>query len=169
MPLPHDRADMKPCTIINVTSPLDYITLELDQVLQHCARQVANNPSDAPGCAIVDCSSLVPSALVPALYSLWITRVSSPSIFSHSCVCEHIRKQMTEGDGKVVMSIFNDTGGVGKVGEALAAGTFMVVFKKIDLEKIRCVPINFSTQEKRAIREYVDQCQSAEPSENADK
>lgn len=55
----------------------------------------------------------------------------------------------------MVISIFNDTGGYGKLGEALAAGTYMVVFKKIDSLKIQCVPVNFSTMEKIAIREYV--------------
>lgn len=53
------------------------------------------------------------------------------------------------------MSIFNDTGGYGEAGEALAAGTYMVVFKKVDAEMLRCVPVSFSTKEKNAIKEYL--------------
>jgi hypothetical protein len=55
------------------------------------------------------------------------------------------------------MSIFNDTGGHGKAGEALAAGTYMVVLKRIDVDKLRCVPVSLSSREKTAIREYVAQ------------
>jgi hypothetical protein len=52
------------------------------------------------------------------------------------------------------MSIFNDTGGYGNAGEALAAGTYMVVLKRVDVEKLRCVPVSFSSKEKNAIEEY---------------
>jgi hypothetical protein len=45
---------------------------------------------------------------------------------SLTCIGEHIRKQLVE-HSKVVMSIFNDTGGYEEFGEALAAGTYMVV------------------------------------------
>lgn len=52
------------------------------------------------------------------------------------------------------MSIFNDTGGYGGAGEALAAGTYMVVLKRVDGERERCVPVSFSSLEKRVVREY---------------
>jgi hypothetical protein len=82
------------------------------------------------------------------LYAIWITPVKTPSLFSLTCVGE---------DGKVVMSIFNDTGGYGESGEALAAGTDMVVLKHIDVEKLRCVPVNLSLGKNIAVREYVAQ------------
>jgi hypothetical protein len=156
MPEMDDRAHEKPCIIIHTTSPIESTTLQLDDLLQRFARQAERNPSNAPGCAIVDCSSLVTNTPKPALFAIWITRVSTSGLFSLTCVGEHIRKQLVE-NGKVVMSIFNDTGGYGEAGQALAAGTYMVVFKRINNVKLQCVPITFSTKEKNAIKEYISQ------------
>jgi hypothetical protein len=39
-----------------------------------------------------------------------VTRVSTPGLFSHSCVGCHLRKQFDTA-AKLVMSIFNDDGG----------------------------------------------------------
>ena len=156
-----DRAHEKLCPVIHHTSSIHGTALQLDNLLEHLARQADSNPLEASGAAIVDCSNLIPIAPVPALCSLWVTRVSTPSVFSLTCVGEHIRNQLREKRGKIVISIFNDTGGYGKFGEALAAGTYMVVFKKIDIEKLQCVPINFSAREKKAMKEYLSQCQSS--------
>jgi hypothetical protein len=153
-----DRAHEKLCTIINPGLPLQVTTLQLDEMLQKLARQAEQTPHEAPGSTLVDCSCLAPNVLTSALYSLWITRVSTPGLFSLTCVCEHIRNQMID-NGKVIMSIFNETGGYGEAGEALAAGTYMVVFKRIDTAKLRCVPVSFSTMEKKAIGEYLLQYQ----------
>jgi len=149
-----DRAHEKPCVVITSMSPIQCTKFKLETLFQDLARQTRSSPAAAPHFSIVDCSSLVPGAAKPALYLLWITRVSTPGIFSVTCVGEHIRKQMVEG-GRTVMSIFNDTGGYGEAGEALAAGTYMVVFKKVDAEMLRCVPVSFSTKEKNAIKEYL--------------
>jgi hypothetical protein len=151
-----DRAHEKLCTIIHATSPLQCTTLQFDALLQRLSSQSVDNPTEPPGSTIVDCSSLIPDALTPTLYATWVTPVRTPCIFSLTCVGEHIRKQLVE-HGKVVMSIFNDTGGHGKAGEALAAGTYMVVLKRIDVDKLRCVPVSLSSREKTAIREYVAQ------------
>jgi hypothetical protein len=156
MPAMDDRAHEKLCTIIHPTSALQDTTLQLDALLQRLSSQAADNPTNPPGCTIVDCSSLLPDCPPPALYAVWVTPVKTPSVFSLTCVGEHIRKQLLE-HGKVVMSIFNDTGGYGESGEALAAGTYMVVFKRIDIEKLRCVPVSLSSGEKSAVREYVAQ------------
>ena len=59
------------------------------------------------------------------------------------------------------MSIFNDAGGKGEG----AAGTYMVVFKRIDAESLKCVPVNFSSREKNAIKNYVAKFQELD--ENA--
>ncbi|PVH94425.1 hypothetical protein DM02DRAFT_191429, partial [Periconia macrospinosa] len=155
-----DRAHEKLCTIINPGLPLQVTTLQLDEILQKLARQAEQIPCEAPGSTIVDCSCLTPNVVTSALYSIWITRVSTPGLFSVTCVCEHIRKQMIE-NGKVIMPIFNETGGYGKAGEALAAGTYMVVLKRIDTAKLRCVPVSFSTMEKKAIGEYLLQHHSS--------
>jgi len=159
-----DRAHEKPCVVITSMSPIQCTKFKLDTLFQDLARQAGSSPAAAPHFSIVDCSSLVPAAPKPALYLLWITRVSTPGLFSVTCVGEHIRKQMVE-DGRTVMSIFNDTGGYGEAGEALAAGTYMVVFKKVDVEKLRCVPVSFSTREKNAIKEYLAQYQFAATAE----
>jgi hypothetical protein len=156
MPAMDNRAHEKPCILIHPTSPIQCTTLQLDALLQRLSGQAAANLTEPAGCAIVDCSSLIPNAPTPALYSMWVTPVGTPSVFSLTCVGEHIRNQLVD-ESKVVMSIFNDTGGYGKSGEALAAGTYMVVFKRIDLEKLRCVPVNFSSKEKNIVREYVAQ------------
>jgi hypothetical protein len=161
MPALDDRAHEKPCIIIHPTSPIHCTTLQLDALLQQLCSQTFENLAEPPGCTIVDCSSLVPNAPTPALYSMWVTPVSTPSVFSLTCVGEHIRNQLVE-QNKVVMSIFNDTGGYGNAGEALAAATYMVVFKWIDLEQLRCVPVNFSSREKNAIKEYLSQIQPEE-------
>jgi hypothetical protein len=151
-----DRAHEKPCTIIHPKSALHYSTLQLDVLLQRLSVRAADNPTDPPGCTIIDCSSLLPDCSPPALYAIWVTPVKTPSVFSLTCVGEHIRKQLVE-HGKVVMSIFNDTGGYGESGEALAAGTYIVMLKRIDVDKLRCVPVNLSSGEKTAVREYVAQ------------
>ena len=90
------------------------------------------------------------------MYCLWITPVSTPSIFSLSYTCEHLRNQLVEGN-KVAVSVFNETGGEGE--NAVGAGTYLAVFKWIDLVKYRCVPVNFSTPEKKAIDQYILQQQ----------
>jgi hypothetical protein len=153
MPAMDDRAHEKLCIIIHPTSPIACTTLQLDALLQRLSSQTTDNLVSAPGCMIVDCSSLIPNVPKPTLYSIWVTPVSTPSVFSLTCVGEHIRNQLIKQD-KVVMSIFNDTGGYGNAGEALAAGTYMVVLKRVDVEKLRCVPVSFSSKEKNAIEEY---------------
>ena len=60
------------------------------------------------------------------------------------------------------MSIFNDTGCYVESGEALAAGTYTVVLKRVNVEKSKCVPVSFSTLEKRAVNDYLLQFQSAQ-------
>jgi hypothetical protein len=165
MPAMDDRAHEKPCIIVHPTSPIQCTTLQLDALLQRHCNQAAANLPEPTGCMIVDCSSLAPNAPTPVLYSMWITPVSTPSVFSLTCVGEHIRKQLVQ-QSKVVMSMFNDTGGYGKAGEALAAGTYMVVFKQIDLDHLRCVPVNFSSKEKDAIKKYLSQTRTeAKPGE----
>jgi hypothetical protein len=52
------------------------------------------------------------------------------------------------------MSIFNDYGISGVGGEEdVVARTCMIVFKRIDVEKMRCVPFTFRRGSK-AIKEY---------------
>jgi hypothetical protein len=163
-----DRAHEKACVVITPTSPIQCTILQLDTLFHNLAHQVEHYPIEAPSCSIVDCSSLVPDSPKPALYLLWITRVSTPGLFSLTCVGEHVRNQLVEG-AKVVMSIFNDTGGYGDSGEALAAGTYMAVFKKVDVEKLRCVPVSFSTGEKFAIKEYIARVRSPVAAEERDE
>jgi hypothetical protein len=154
-----DRAHEKPCILISVGHQTTY---QFDSLLHQLALEVARSPQVTPFSRIVDCSRLIANALSqPALYMFWISRVGTPGLFSLTCVCEHVRKQMVEG-AKTVMSIFNDTGKEGDSGDAVAAGTYMVVFKKIDVEKMRCVPVSFSTKEKNAMRYYVEKFPSGE-------
>lgn len=152
------RAHEQPCRVIHPTIPLHFATHQLDQILQEHARHAEKNPSEAPSSALVDFSSLIPGASQPVLYTMWITRVSTPSLFSLTCVCEHLRNQLID-NGKAGMSIFNDTGGYGESGEALAAGTYMVVLKRVDVERLRCVPVNLSSLEKKVVKEYLVHCQ----------
>jgi hypothetical protein len=151
-----NRAHEKPCTIIHPTSDPQHTTLQLHGLLHRLSSQAANNPTDPPGCTIVDCLSLLPDCPPPSLYAIWTTPVKTPGLSSLIYFGEHIRKQLIE-HGKVVMSIFNDTGGYGESGEALTAGTYMVVLKRIDVGKLRCVPVNLSSGEKSAVRKYVAQ------------
>jgi len=156
MPAMDDRAHQKPCTIIHPPPHPDRSTIQLDTLYSSLAHRAAITPDHAPGTTIVDCSSLVaPSTEKPALYCVWVTRVSTPGTFSITCVGEHLRKHFVE-DEKVIMSIFNDSGIDGDGEEDVGAGTYMVVFKKIDVEKIRCVPVSFSTLEKKAVKEYIE-------------
>lgn len=148
------RAHEQPCHVIHPRLPLHFTTSPLDQILQEHARQAEERPVGAPSFTLIDCTSLLPKASQPALYTMWITRVSTPSLFSLTCVCEHLRNQLVE-NGKVVMSIFNDTGGYGEAGEALAAGTYMVVMKRVDVEKLRCVPVGLSSLERKVVKEYM--------------
>jgi hypothetical protein len=69
-------------------------------------------------------------------------------------VREKLRSQLTE-DGKVATSIVNGTGDYGEAGEALAAGTYMVVLKRVDVDKLRCLPVSFSTLEKKVAKGYL--------------
>ncbi|KAK7189674.1 uncharacterized protein CC84DRAFT_1176743 [Paraphaeosphaeria sporulosa] len=158
------RAHEQPCHVLHPTLPLHIATQTLDQILQEHARRAEGRPSEAPGFTLVDCSSLIPGASQPVLYTMWITRASTPSLFSLTCVCEHLRNQLVE-NGKVVMSIFNDTGGYGEAGEALAAGTYMVVLKRVDVERLRCVPVSLSSLEKKVVKEYMVHCQSSSSSD----
>jgi hypothetical protein len=160
-----DRAHEKPCTILHLTSPVSSTTMQLDALLQRLSNVASKCSTEPTGCTIVDCSSLISNTPPPALYAMWVTPVSTPSVFSLTCVGEHIRQQLIE-NGKVVLSIFNDTGGYGEAGEALAAGTYMVVFKRIDNEKLRCVPLNFSSKEKNAIKEYFALCQTKDKNQD---
>jgi hypothetical protein len=159
MPAMDDRAHEKPCTIIHPPPPPHGTTIQLDALYTSLAHQAARNPDHAPGTTIVDCSSLVaPETQKPALYCVWVTRISTPGIFSITCVGEHLRKHFVAGDN-VIMSIFNDYGISGVGGEEdVVAGTYMIVFKRIEVEKMRCVPVNFSTMEKKAIKEYTVMC-----------
>lgn len=153
----NDRAHEKPCAILHSALPISCTIVQLDNLLEQLARHIAEYPSDAPGTTIVDCSSLIPEASGLALYSLWVTRVSTPSVFSLTCVGEHLRKQFIE-NGKLIMSIFNDAGRDSEGEEGGGPGTYMVVFKRIDALKQRCVPVNFSTREKEAIKGVVLRC-----------
>jgi hypothetical protein len=150
-----DRAHPKICIVITPASPNYCIGLQLDSLLHNLAIDAGTSPSEAPSFKIVDCSILAPDVPTPALFLLWVTRVNTPGLFSLTCVAEHVRKQMVEG-ARTVMSIFNDTGEGRDSGDAIAAGTYMAVFKIIDVEKLRCVPVSFSTAEKKAIKEYAD-------------
>jgi hypothetical protein len=56
------------------------------------------------------------------------------------------------------MYIFNDDDGfVDSEGSDDKVGprTYMIVFKKVDIEKIRYAPVNSSAVEKKVIRQYV--------------
>jgi hypothetical protein len=144
-----DRAHDKTCTIVHSATLASNSTLRLDNLLEQLARSVADT---LPSTTILDCTHLMVDQPGPTLYCLWVMPISTPSMFSLTCVSEHLRNQLVEGS-KVVMSIFNDTGGEGS--EAVGAGTYMAVFKRVEIEKLRCVPMNFSTPEKNAIKHFV--------------
>jgi hypothetical protein len=144
------RADTTSCKIIHsFDTRLKANTLyPLGHILPQLAHNTASNkPSNA---TIIDLSALMPTQQerAPHLFTVWVCPVSTPSLFSMSCVCQHIHRHLLAGDGMVV-TLFNDLGGDG--GEP---GTFLVGLKKVD-GKMRCVPANFSKAEKSAVREAV--------------
>jgi hypothetical protein len=66
-------------------------------------------------------------------------------------VGEYIRKPLVE-NGELVMSLFSVAGGYGEAWEAVGAGTYMIVFKRFDLGRMRCVPVSLSTRRRKLLR-----------------
>jgi hypothetical protein len=54
----------------------------------------------------------------------------------------------------MIVTLFNDLGGEVD-GVVAGPGTYLIGLKKVD-EKLRCVPVNFSKQEKAAIKYQKD-------------
>jgi len=151
-----DRAHKKICTIVHSSTLASNSAMRLDNLLEKLARSGAKTLSST---TILDCTQLIVYQPVPTIYCLWITPISTPSMFSLTCVSVNLRNQLVEG-AKVAMSVFNDTGGERMDG--IGAETYMAVFKRIEIEKLRCVPVNFSTSEKNAIKQYVLRFQEVE-------
>lgn len=146
-----------PVTIVSSSTSIDITTNGLITLYIRLARMATEDPNQAPGLTIVDCSALVSEKTNdPALYALWITRISTPGLFSHSCAGAHLRRQFA-ANAKVLMTFFNDDGGhmVNHYGHQTEPGTYMIVLKRIDIEKMQCVPVSFTAVERKAIREYV--------------
>jgi hypothetical protein len=158
------RADCTPCKVIHSfnTNIENNTSRPLGVLLKRIAWTHSNNiPSNA---TILDVSGLLGdqdpglhhyTALQVEqnpglnLYTLWICPVSTPAIFSTSCACEHIRRHLRSG-AKMIVTLFNDLGGE-ENGVVAEPGTYLIALKKID-EEPRCVPVNFSSQEKAAIK-----------------
>jgi hypothetical protein len=148
------RADDTACKVIHSFSTLieSKTSHLLSTILQQLARAHSTNaPSDA---TILDLSGLVPKDDPgPQLYLLWVCPISTPSVFSMSCVCEHIRRHIRAG-AKMIVTMFNDLGGE-SVEVTAGPGTYLIGLKKMD-EKHRCVPVNFSSREKAALKHQRD-------------
>lgn len=148
-----------PVKIVHSSHLLDHVnpaTNDLITLYIQSARMATKCPSQAPGLTIVDCSALVSEKTKePALYAMWVTKISTPGVFSHSCAGSHLRRQF-EANAKLLMTIFNDDGGhMSGYGDKAEPGTYMVVLKRVDIEKMQCVPVSFTAVEKKAIREYI--------------
>jgi hypothetical protein len=149
-----DRADNALCKVIHTFSNTleTNAKLPLGFLLKYIARSSSSNtPTNA---TIIDLSALFPAHNPgPHLYTLWTCPVSTPSLFSMSCVCQYIQLHLLAGD-RAIVTLFNDLGdqdGKAKV----EARTYLVGLKKID-EKQRCVPVSFSRNEKAAISKEMD-------------
>lgn len=68
---------------------------------------------------------------------------STPRVFSYSCAGNCPRRQ------------FEANSSYGDKTDIAEPGTYMIVLKKVDVEKIQCVPISFTAVERKAIRKYV--------------
>jgi hypothetical protein len=158
-----DRADETLCKVIHSFSTTieNNTSYRLGILLKRIASAHSTNiPSNA---TILDISGLlVEKHPGLRLYTLWVCPVSTPAVFSMSCVCEHVRQHLRAG-AMMIVTVFNDLGG--EEGDVIAGpGTYLVGLKKID-EQQRCVPVNFSRQEKAAIKQQRD---STNPSSEQD-
>jgi hypothetical protein len=138
-------------------------SLSLGTLLVQVARNASNHSNQAAGATIVDLSGLFLEAPDPCIYTLWVSRVSTPSLFSITCACEHLRRHLIARE-RVVVTLFNDLGDEGDGEGEGEAGTYLVVLKEVD-GKQQCIPVNFSGKEKGAMKQRIQDSKSSQTTE----
>ncbi len=147
-----------PCKILYSSDSPSSTSTPFGTLLVQRARHVSSKPDETPGAILADLSSFFPADKEPAIYTIWVSRVSTPSQFSITCASEHMRRHLVARD-QAVVTLFNDLGGEGE--ESSEAGTYLVVLKRVDAQQ-RCVPVNFSAKEKGAIKQAMLERQTRE-------
>ena len=151
------------CTLLDSSGSASSTSIPFGTLLVQRARQLSTKLGDTPGAIIADLSSFFPKDKEPAIYTIWVSQVSTPSQFSITCASEHLRRHLVARD-QAVVTLFNDLGGQGEEGSEggdCDAGTYLVVLKRVDAQQ-RCVPVNFSAKEKGAIKQAILERQASE-------
>ncbi|TLD32252.1 hypothetical protein E2P81_ATG05228 [Venturia nashicola] len=136
-----------PVKIVHATNSLDLATKDLIALYIRLARKATTCPDLAPGLTIIDCSALVSvKRKEPALYTM-----------------SHVRRQFG-ANPKLLMTVFHDDGGhmstYGDKTNKAEPGTYMIVLKRVDIEKMQFVPVSPSAIERQGIKNHVvDQSQ----------